>query len=593
MTAWYVAAVLGGTLLLLLVARLRAELVALLVLIALEIPGIVTREEALSGFSNSAVITIIGLFVVSAALEQTGVADRIGSTLQRVGGTSERRLIPLVMLLAALLSLVMNNIAAGAVLLPATISVARRVRVSPSKLLLPLAFGASLGGMATIFTTANILISNSLVAANFAPLHFLDFFPFGSVLIVGGILYMVLIGRRLLPSGHASPDGATASNLAQVYNLQDRLWEVRIPASSPLASQTLAASHLGDTLGLTVVGIFHGQSAQLMPGPTTRLHADDVLLVTGREEQVRCMPGVTIGRDGRAGRYFDNPKVQMAEVVVAPRATMLGKTLKELEFRRRYDVTIVAIWHNAQAIRTHIGDIPLQAGDALLVIGPPDRITQMRANPSLIVTSPTGRERPAFRTSRQPIAVAITLLVIGLSISQRLPTSIAVLLGMAMVVLTRCLTMDEALASIEWKTVFVIAGLLPLTTAMQKTGLATNIGAILIHFTGGYGFHVLAGVLYLGTVALTQILGGQVTALVMAPIGIAAAAAAHFSPRGIGVVIAVACSSAFLTPFAHPVNLLMMGPGGYTIRDYLRVGAGMVVVCFVLVIGATFLLPGG
>lgn len=590
--AAYVAAVLLSTLVLLLLARLRAELVALLVLVALEVPGILTRDEALSGFSNSAVITIIGLFVLSAALERTGVAEQMATLLVRLGGRSEARLVAIVMLAAAMLSLVMNNIAAGAVLLPAVMTAARRVRLSPSKLLMPLAFGASLGGMATIFTTANILVSSTLIANGFVGLGFLDFLPLGSLLIVAGVAYMVLVGRHQLPA--ADPLGPSARNLVlpDVYQLQERLWEVQITDDSALIGQTLAAAQVG-TLGVTIVSIFRGQTAQLTPGPETILRPRDVLLVAGREEQVYQLHGVTIGRETRATGYFANPQVQLAELVVAPRANVLGQTLKEIELRQRYGVTVVAIWHEGKAYRTHVGDLPLSAGDALLAVGPPDRLAQLQANPSFIVVTPLEEGRPYPNAARRRLSIVIAGIVVGLSALGWLPTSIAVLLGIVLLVLAKCLTMDEAMQAIEWKTVFVIAGLLPLNTAMQKTGLAAEIGTLLVQSVAGYGFLPLIGSLFLGTMALTQVLGGQVTSLIMAPIAVAAAAATQIAPESAGIAVAIACSATFLSPLAHPVNLLMMGPGGYSFRDFSRVGLGLTMVCFVVLLaGSVTLLPG-
>ena len=410
------------------------SIVALLVLIALEIPGILTRDEALSGFSNSAVITIIGLFVLGSALERTGVADQMATVLVRIGGSSERRLIPLVMLTTAALSLVMNNIAAGAVVLPATVTIARRVKLSPSKLLMPLAFGASLGGMATIFTTANILVSNTLRASGLPGLSFLDFLPLGSLLVLTGVVYMVCIGRRLLPGTDPLAQVAGGPALPEIYQLQDRLWEVQIPAASSLVGQTLGSADIGDLLGVTVVAIFHGQTTQMMPGPETVLHSGDVLLVAGRENAVRRLPGVTIGRETRATGYFSDPHVQTAEVVIAPRASILGPTLKELEFRRRYGVTVIAVWQQGRAYRTHIGDLALQAGDALLLVGPPDRLAQLSGDTALIMVTqlPTARPRP--HASKRRLALGITALVLGLSTAQRLPTSISVLLGVVLLV---------------------------------------------------------------------------------------------------------------------------------------------------------------
>lgn len=589
----YVAFVLIVMLVLLLALRLRAELVALLVLIALEVPGVLTRDEALSGFSNSAVITIIGLFVLSHALEQTGVADKMGGWLVRFGGTSERTLIVLVMLTAAGLSLVMNNIAAGAVVLPAGVLAARRTGISPAKLLMPLAFGASLGGMATIFTTANIIVSNALRDQGQTPLGFLSFFPIGGLAVIAGISYMVLLGRRWLPSRDPLAQAAPRAALPDVYQLQERLWEMQITPESSIAGCTLGDADLGERFGVTVVAVFHGQSANLMPGPDTVCAAGDVLLVAGREERVREIPDVQIGRQTHTSSYLANPEVQFAELVVAPRASILGKTLRELEFRRRYGVTVVAVWHNGRSQRTGIGDIPLNTGDALLVVGALDRLQQVVSNPSFVLLSPLPLPVEPRRFSKRPYALGTTALVLLLSTPHWVPTSIAVLIGVVLLVLTHCVTMDEALASIEWKTIFVIAGLLPLSIAMDKTGLAATIGNFAVASIGGYGFVPLAAGLYLTTVIMTQVLGGQVTALVMAPIALAAATRSGVSAHEMGVVVAIACSSSFLTPFAHPVNLLVATPGGYSFRDFFRVGLGLTLVCFVVVILAAALLPSG
>jgi di/tricarboxylate transporter len=272
---------------------------------------------------------------------------------------------------------------------------------------------------------------------------------------------------------------------------------------------------------------------------------------------------------------------------------VLGQTLKEIEFRRRYGVTVVAVWQEGKAIRKHVGDVPLHAGDALLIVGPTERLAQLQQNPALILVTPIAAAQTPTNTRKRFLAVGIAALVLSLSMLNWLATSIAVLLGVVLLVLTHCVTMDEAIQSIEWKTVFVIAGLLPLSTAMQKTGLAADLGALLVAGVGQFGFVPLIAGVFVGTLALTQVIGGQVTALVMAPVAIAAATTSGVSARSIGVVVAIACSTAFLTPLAHPVNLLMMGPGGYTFRDFGRVGFGLTVVCFVIIVAATSLLPGG
>jgi di/tricarboxylate transporter len=574
--------IVGLSLALILSNRLRPDLVALLVLLALGIGGILTPEQAVAGFSRSAVLTIIGLFVITATLERTGVVQWIAERLAHLGGTRETRMIAVFMGAGALLSLAMNNIAAGAVLLPAAVSVARQSRVRESRLLMPLAFGTLLGGMATLFTTANIIVSGSLQAQGQRGLTMLDFLPTGGSIALAGMAYMLLIGRRLLPNRESVGRAMlTRPDLSQTYQLAERLWEVRVHPDSPLVDQALAESVIGARLGATVAGIWHGREAKIPPAPTDVIAADDILLVMGREERVRQLEEqrTTIGRYGYHHNGSPDLSVHLTEVVIAPRSPAIGKTLKELRFRTKFGLTTVALWREGRSYRTDVGDFTLEAGDALLMVGAPGRIALLSEEPGYIVldgahTLPLPDKRKAIR------AAAIAALALLLSAANIIPTAEAMLAGAVALVLTGCINMEEAYRAIEWRVVVLIAGMLPIGTALVQTGMAARIGQAFTATLAPAGPLALIAGLYLFTVILTQLVGGQVAALIVGPIAVSAAVHLGVNPSAVGVAVAIGCSAAFLTPIAHPVNVLMMAPGGYRANDFLRVGLGMAIVCF-------------
>lgn len=568
--------------------RLRADLIALIVLLALGISNVLAPNQALAGFSNNAVITIVGLFVITAALEKTGVVLWLADRLARLGGNSEIRIIATFMGAGALLSLVMNNIAAGAVLLPAAVNVARRANVRTSKVLIPLAYGTLFGGMATLFTTANIILSGNLEAQGQPGLTILDFLPTGGLIALAGFATMLLLGRKLL-ADHESVGRAALRrpDLSKTYQLAERLWEVQVGPRSPLVNQRLADSVIGAQLGATVVGIWHGREAKIPVAASDRIAANDILLVLGREDRIRQLEqqGSTIGRNNEA--RSTNLAVYLSEVVIGPRAPAIGQTLKELRFRSKFGVTVVALWREGRAYRTDVGDFTLAAGDALLVVGPAVRFRQLADEPGFIVLDQPQQE--VHTSQKAPIAVAITAVALLLSALRIVSTPEAMLAGAALLVLTGCLNMEESYRAIEWRVVVLIAGMLPIGTALVSTGLSERIGGLLTNGLLAQGPLALIAGLFVLTVALTQFVGGQVSALILGPIAVSAAVQLGVNPHAVAVAVAIGCSTAFITPIAHPVNILMMGPGGYTFGDFLRIGALMTAITFVLLMAGMVL----
>ncbi len=362
----------------------------------------------LAGFSQPVIITLIGLFVLAQALTANGMIQWIGLQLSRLGKQSETRLVFLFSLTAALLSLLMNNVAVGALLLPGVMQVARRAGIAPSKLLLPIAFGTSLGGMATYFTTANIVLSNLLLSASppQAGLNFQSFFPVGSLIAVSGILYLTFIGRRLLPSREPGLEQAlarrTSDEIEGYYSIGERLWEGRVLPRSPLIGQSLKKTRIGELLGLVVVAIWRKKQAIFNPSPDETIQPDDILVVIGNEQRVGQLAqwGIEIGRE--KSRQLSGFDARLVEIILAPRSNYEGKTLKEMNFRRKYGFTAVALWRRGRSFRTDVGDMPLEPGDSLLLIGPPARLRDLQINPDILLLEP---EAPVPNVPRKRSAV--------------------------------------------------------------------------------------------------------------------------------------------------------------------------------------------
>ena len=578
---------------LLLSDRLRADLVALLVVFALGITGVLAPQETFAGFSRSAVITIMAVFVLTEGLQRTGTADRIGAVLLRLGGNSERRLAVIVMVAGACLSLFMNNIAAAAVLLPAVSGVARRGSIHPARLLMPLAFATILGGMATLLTSGNIVVSSLLRDQGLASFSLLDFAPVGVPIVCAGIGYMAIWGQRRLPSPPAVEPRPAArpseGDLVEIYRLGERLFQVQVPAGSKLIGKPLSDSTFREQYGLNVLAIERQQRSMLSLAPNTVLQQGDKLLVAGRVEEFRSHdvePHLEI-LPSRPWSEQDlrSRTIVVFEAVLAPRSSLIEQTLRAAHFREKYGMTVMAIWRAGRPIRTGLRDQQLQFGDVLLLQGPRERLSVLRAERDLIVLS-DGEEALTPAPSRgwlAPAIMGVTLLLAALN-----PDAIGELMlgGALALVLARVLTMDQVYRAIEWRTVFLIAGTLPIGIALSKTGLAGLMANQLLAYVGGAGpMALLAGLLVLTTVLNLMIPGnGATVAAMMTPIAIQAAHQIGAEPRALAMAVALGTSMAFMTPMGHPVNILVMSSGGYRFRDYLVVGLPLTLLLWAAVI---------
>jgi di/tricarboxylate transporter len=768
--------ILVAALVLFITEAIRVEVTAMLVLLSLTLSGIITSDQAIQGFSNPAVVTIVAVFVLSAGLFRTGVANFLGHQVLRLAGTSEAGLIAVLMLTVGLLSGIMNNIGVTALMLPVVLDIARRVNLAPSKLLIPLAFGSLLGGLTTLIGTApNVLISGALAANGLEPFGMFDFTPVGLTALAAGIAYMVLVGRHLLPSidlgrdssgntedlgteyelrtvlftialpvgthlagqsladsrlgsalgvnvmairreGHMhlapGPDALlrdgdelivegqsdqlehlrdwrsiqlgeswipieglvsasiqftelevaddpslvgktivetnfrwrfgsnvlaicqedcvrltrlrglklaagdtllvlgnaeqaeelvyrkefsrvtqlTVSEVADRYNLSRRLFSIRVPEDSSLDGRSISDTHLRDALGFTVVGIRRNGGVSLMPTPDQRISAGDALLVEGRAEDfelLNALQGLQVEREATPEiEALESQDVGMVEVTLSPRTQLAGRTLRDLHFRERYGLSVVSIWREGRAYRTNLRDMVMRFGDALLVYGKRDKIRLLAEEPDVLVLSEENREE--FLTNKAPFATAI---VVGMLIAVALfdlPIYIGALTAATLMILTGCLTAQEAYRFIEWRVIVLIVGMLSLGVAMQSTGAAELVATEVLGYTAPLGSYAVLASMFLMCVLAAQMMPTVAVAVLMSQIGLSTAQQLDLSPDTLMMVVALGSSCAFMSPLGHPSNLLVMGVGGYKFTDYTKVGVGLTLVIFLV---AMLILP--
>lgn len=550
--------------------------------------------KAISGFGQPVVITLLSLFILTRCLEKSGITRWIAGYLIKIGRNSEARLIALFAAATALLSLFMNNLAAGALLLPGAMEAARRTGIKPSKLLIPVAYGSLLGGSATYFTTANIIVSNLLVTANppQRPLNVLDFTSTGGLIALAGILFLGLFGKHLLPDRSSSishaPLRPTGSDLEDAYQLSERLWEGFVQPGSPLVRQTLAQAAIGEKLGAMIVAIDRRSELLFPLSPEETILAYDSLILVGRLDQVMPLSeqGVMLQKH-RPGEYISPRGLTMIEVVPAPRSAAVGKSMKELSFRTRYGFSAIALWRQGHSYRTQVADIQLEWGDSLLLIGAAEQVTLLRNNADFIVLESSLSDQPVQR-KQAFISIAVVFAAVAASIAG-VPVYLSMLAGAILVILIGLVTAEEAYRSVEWQAIFLIAGMYSVSIAMVQTGLAEKMGGAMLTAVTPFGPLGLAAGAYLLTAALTQVMGGQVTALVTGPIAISAAISLHTNPQAIAVATAIGCSASFLTPLAHPVNILMMAPANYTFTDFFHIGWRLTVLSFIMLLIGMFL----
>ena len=624
-SALLVFGILAVTILLFVSERLRLDVVALLALLALTLTGILTAEEALAGFADPIVLMIAGLFVVGDGLFQTGVARAMGRLPAKLAGDSEVRLLVVIMILVALLSGVMSSTGTVAVMLPVVMGLAWARDLSPSKLLIPLSVASLLGGMLTLIGTApNIVVSQHLESLGREGFGMFAFTPVGLAMVVAGVTFMALVGRRFLPDRPspsrpaASTDAPTLSDLADDWELAPTLFRVRIDPGSALVGTTLGDAELPARFGVTVTQILEGPAEERKRrprrGPTlptrggpggpvegavvpalaaTTLTAGQVLVLQGSPDGVHRMVARLAVRLLDEGLEGDStaPETGMAEVLLAPRARLLGRTLKEIRFRDRYQLGVVGIKRLGELVGegpggAKLGDVPLRFGDTLLVQGPWEKIRHLERERRdfIVAMAPREMSDALAPLGRAPVAVVIMLGMMALLTLGVVPAVTAVLLAAVAMVLSGCLTVEDAYRSVNWESVVLIAGILPMATALEKTGGMDWLVVVLSGGLEGAGPLLLLAAIFILTSALSQVISNTATAVLLAPIASSLALGIGARPEPFLMTLAVAASTAFATPVASPVNTLVLGPGGYRFGDFFKVGVLLQAVILVITV---------
>ena len=582
--------ILGASVVLFASEKIRVDVVAMMVLLSLLLTGLLTPEEAFSGFSNPAVITVWAIYIVSASLTHTGIADVIGKYIGRIAGTEEARLTFVVMAAVAVMSAFTNNIGAAAVLLPVTIGLGRKARIPASKLLIPLAFGSLLGGTTTLIgTPPNLLASDALQEVGLEPFQLFDFTPMGLIVLSSSLVYMYFIGRHLLPryeeTLHEDPQ-----DFNREFQLKDYLAELYVLPESPLIGKTIVESRLGEHYDLTVMGVLRDGRMRLGILPNAHIRAGDMLLVTGSEEKmlsVRREIGVRQVPESEIDEHeLQSDEVVVAELVVSQKAPFIGKTIKNANFRARYGLTVLAIWREEKAIAGRLGNAQLKLGDTLLVQGRKERIEEAGNDISFLLL--TEREEPTLRASKAPMNLLIFVSMITMVGLGWLHISVAAVLGAVLSVLTGCLTMDEAYKSIEWKSVYLIAGMLPMGIAMEITGTAQFLSEQVIGLVGSMGPRGVMVGLFMLTTILTAFMSNAAAAVLVGLGAIQCACSLALDPHALVMGLAIAAFNSFVTPIGHQACVLVYGPGGYRFFDFAKVGLPLTILIWILM---TIFLP--
>ena len=575
-------AIVLGAVVLFATEKLRVDVIALLVLLTVALTGLVTPAQAFAGFSNSAVITVWAVYIVSAGMLLTGVADLMGRAMLRMAGTSEVRLIVVIMITCGVMSAFMNNVGATAMLLPVMIGISRSTKVPISRLLIPLSFSSLLGGnMTLIGTPANILGANILVERDLESFGFFDFAPMGLIVFAVGVVYMAVLGRRLLPVRESPEDPAVL-----MRRLRDYISEARVPPESSLAGKTLKESALGANYDLTVISIIRsGKTVSELHSPT-RIEAEDILVLKGHAAgllRAQEELGVVIGPGSSQQLVeLEQGDVTIIEATLAPNTKMEGRTLQQVRFRDNYGFNALAIWRRGEIVTRRLRRLPLQFGDALLLRGPTHRLHSLREGDEFLLLEPL--EQKTLRKEKAPFAVGAMALALILVMAAGVPIATAMVLGAMLMVLTGCLTMEEAYSHIDWRTVFLVAGMLSLGSAMESTGAARYLADLLLDLVGGLGpMAVLSGI-YLLTVLITQPMSNAAAVVLMVPIAIDAAQSLGANVQPFVLATVIGASTSFLTPVGHKANVLVFGPGGYKFFDYTRAGAPLTIIIFAVLL---------
>jgi di/tricarboxylate transporter len=592
---WTVLAILAAAIVAFASNRLRVDAVGLGVLLALAVSGILTAGEAVAGFSDASVLMIGGLFIVGEALVTTGVAAALGAWLARVGHGSETRLIVLLMLVVASIGAFMSSTGIVAIFIPIVLGLVAKTGASRSRLMMPLSVAALISGLLTLIATPpNLVVSAALTSRGLDALGFFELTPIGMAVLAVAIIYMVTAGRRLLdrPEPKADQAGVSVGEFLASYGLIDQFRALRIEPGSSLIGRTVGEAKVRTRYGVTLVAVARqrGTTSGVLPAlADTVMRSGDLLAVAApadlldrlaEAEHLRVEP-----IDDRL-RAAAGQEVGVAEVMLAPDASLIGKTLREGQFRSRRGLTVLAIKHRGHVVDGNLIDTPVKFGDLMLVAGGWPLIARLQEDPGefVVLRLPQELKSIAPAGARAPIALGILAAMIAIMTAGLLSNVIAVLLAALAVVGTGCVAAKSVYRSVGWSTLVLIAGMLPLATALDKTGVTAAMANGLTHLLADLGPYAMLAALFLMTAAAGLFISNTATAVLIAPVAIGTAQDLGVSTHAFAVTVAFACSCAFVTPVSSPVNTLVLEPGRYRFSDFVKVGLPLLMLTLIVTV---------
>ena len=579
-----VLAIMAGAFALFLWNRVRADVVALLVMATLIVTGLVSPRDGTSGFANEATITVALMMVLAAGLARTGAMEALGRWVGRFAGRSELRLTAAMLAIVIPASAFINNTPIVIVMLPVVLGVARKAGFAPSRLLIPLSFGSQLGGTMTLIgTSTNLLVAALIVDMGLGRLELFAMTPPAFILTAIGAIYLLTVARWLLPA-RDPPRG-----LLSAYELREYLTALEVEPASWVAGRTLGETTFQQRVGLQVVAIQRSGVRLRSPGGSTRIERGDLLLVRGRIAdiaQIARTVGLRISGSPADLIVGTDEDAGLAEFIVPPRSRGVGRTLRDLGFRTRHGLTVLALQRHGSPSHAPIGAITLRAGDILLVQGPSDAMRAVHEGGDFALLGAV--DLPARRHRKMKVAAPIVVAVVLLAAFDVTSIMVAALLGAIAMLLTGCIKPDEAYRDVDWMVLVLLAGIIPLGFALQNTGAAALIAFSLLDVIEPLGPYGSLGAFYLMTSVLTEFVSNNAAAVVLTPIAIAVATGLGVSPWPFVIGTMLAASNAFMTPIGYQTNTFIYGPGGYTFGDFLRVGAPLSVL---LAAAATVVIP--
>ncbi len=596
--------------------KIRSDVVALCALVGLLVFQILTPEEGLAGFANSTVIMMAGLFVVGGAILQTGLAKMISAKLLKLAGDSETKLFLLVMLVTAVIGAFVSNTGTVALMLPIVVSMANKAGMNPSRLLMPLAFASTMGGMMTLIgTPPNMIINDALVSAGYKGLGFFSFLPVGIISLTVGILVLLPLTKVFLDKKRRDDDrGSTGKSLGELvreYGLAENLFRVRIKDNSESDGKTIQQLDIRKKYNINVLEVrrnpakqqrFLKASSEEAVTPEMVVHGGDVLYINGSIEDVNNFVNdnsaelldehqtETNDRGQKRLAFYD---VGIAEILLMSSSAIINKSVRETEFREKYNVNVLGIRRKKEYLLHDIADVKIHEGDVLLVQGAWGDIGRLRGEDTewVVLGEPMEQAQKVTLDYKAPTATLILILMVALMVLDFIPIApvTAVLIAAILMVLTGCIrSVEAAYKTINWQTIVLFAAMLPMSTALEKTGVTAIVSEGLVNLLGGYGPTVLLAGIYLTTMILTMFLSNTVTAVLMATIALQSAVHLGVDPTPFLLAVSVGASMCFASPFSTPPNALVMPAGQYTFMDYIKVGLPLQLIMMVVMV---FVLP--